>query len=109
MVPLNRNTTNHLKSLDSDLEAVHGGDGGLRAARVVEADEPEALALVGGAVNKHLQQYQCLIAGDLHSREILLLAITASNEGLHEGRFVITEKGLVGASSVIVQSSRTFV
>ena len=56
MVPLNRNTTNHLKSLDSDLEAVHGGDGGLGAARVVEADEPEALALVGGAVNKHLQQ-----------------------------------------------------
>ena len=62
MVPLNRNTTNHLKSLDSDLEAVHGGDGGLRAARVVEAHEPEALALVGGAVNKHLQQYQCVIA-----------------------------------------------
>ena len=61
MVPLNRNTTNHLKSLDSDLEAVHGGDGCLRAARVVEADEPEALALVGGAVNKHLQQWQCVI------------------------------------------------
>ena len=81
MVPLNRNTTNHLKSLDSDLEAVHGGDGGLRAARVVEAHEPEALALVGGAVNKHLQQYQCVLAGGLHSRE--LLAITASNEGLH--------------------------
>ncbi len=44
----------HLEPLHADLEAVHGLDGGLRARRVVEAHEPEALALVGGPVDEDL-------------------------------------------------------
>ena len=47
----------YLESLHAYLEAVHGPDGCLCAGWVVEAHEPEALALVGGAVNKHLRAY----------------------------------------------------
>ena len=36
------------------MESVHGLDGRLGAGGVVEADEAEALALVGGAVDEHL-------------------------------------------------------
>ena len=42
----------NFKSLHSNLESVHGCDGGLRTARIVKADKPEALALVGGSVNE---------------------------------------------------------
>ena len=44
----------NLQSLHPDLESVHRLDRRLGARRVVEADEAEALALVGGAVDEHL-------------------------------------------------------
>ena len=47
----------YLESLHANLESVHGSDGGLGAGWVVEADEPEALALIGGSVNEHLGAY----------------------------------------------------
>jgi hypothetical protein len=44
----------NLQALHPNLESVHGLDGRLGAGGVVEADEAEALALVGGAVDEHL-------------------------------------------------------
>ena len=44
----------NLQALHANLESVHGLDGRLGAGGVVEADEAEALALVGGAVDEHL-------------------------------------------------------
>ena len=40
----------NFKSLHSNLESVHGCNGGLSTARIVKADKPEALALIGGSV-----------------------------------------------------------
>ena len=44
----------NFKSLHSNLESVHGCNGGLSAGRIVKTDEPKALALVGGSVNEDL-------------------------------------------------------
>jgi len=44
----------HFEALGADLEAVHHHDGGLGATRVVEGDEPEALALARPLVYVHL-------------------------------------------------------
>lgn len=43
----------NLKAFHADLEAVHGLNGCLRGGRVVEADEPEALALVRRPIDEH--------------------------------------------------------
>ena len=53
----------NLQPLHSDLEAVHGLDGGLGTRLVVETDEAEALALVGGPV------YEDLAADDVAEGE----------------------------------------
>ena len=44
----------NFKSLHSNLESVHGCDGGLCATGIVKTDKPKALALVGGSVNEDL-------------------------------------------------------
>ena len=53
----------NLQPLHSDLEAIHGLDGGLGTRLVVETDEAEALALVGGPV------YEDLAADDVAEGE----------------------------------------
>ena len=45
----------NLQSLHPDLEPVHCLDCRLCACRVVKADEPEALALIGRPVDEHLR------------------------------------------------------
>ena len=42
----------NFKSLHSNLESVHGCDGSLCTARIIETDKSEALALVCRPVNK---------------------------------------------------------
>ena len=42
----------NFQPLHSNLESVHGCNGGLSAGRIVKTDEPKALALVGGSVNE---------------------------------------------------------
>lgn len=48
----------HLKSLDSNLEAIHRRDGRLGAARVVKTYKPKAFALVCCSINEYLRQKQ---------------------------------------------------
>ena len=48
----------HLKSLDSNLEAIHCRDGRLGAARVVKTYKPKAFALVCCSINEYLRQKQ---------------------------------------------------
>lgn len=47
----------HLEPLGADLEAVHGGDRGLRRRGVLEGHEPEALGQVRLFVYEHLRGY----------------------------------------------------
>ena len=42
----------NFKSLHSNLEAVHGCDGGLCTSRIIKTDKSKALALVGCSVNE---------------------------------------------------------
>ena len=48
----------NLQSLHPDLEPVHCLDRRLGTCRVVKADKPEALALVGRPVDEHLRKYE---------------------------------------------------
>ena len=42
----------NFKSLHSNLETVHGCNGGLRTSRIIKTDKSKALALVGCSVNE---------------------------------------------------------
>ena len=42
----------NFKSLHSNLETVHGRDGGLCTSRIIKTDKSKALALVGRSVNE---------------------------------------------------------
>ena len=53
------------------MESVHGLDGRLGAGGVVEADEAEALALVGGAVDEDLTNERNLLRLLTNERRVL--------------------------------------
>ena len=93
----------NFESLHSNLESVHGCDGGLCTARIVKADKPEALALVGGSVNedfgadnipegeKHLHELRISkLLGKMVDEEIAALWATDGTTLKH--KIVITER-----------------
>ena len=59
----------NLQALHPNLESVHGLDGRLGAGGVVEADEAEALALVGRPVDEHLRADH-VAKGEEHLHEL---------------------------------------
>ena len=59
----------NLQSLHPDLEPVHSLDRRLGTCGVVEADEPEALALVGRPVDEHLRADD-VAKGEEHLHEL---------------------------------------